>query len=60
MYNAGSKVHFFIDEPACLENGKIVVPAQWLEDEAGEVWAEVWEVEIDATTVKFPLRCAIR
>ena len=44
MYDAGDSLHYFIDEPAMLLNGKMVIPVQWLEDEMGQVWADAWEV----------------
>jgi len=44
MYDAGSDLHFFVDEPASLSNEEVVIPVRWLEDKKGEVWAEVWEV----------------
>jgi hypothetical protein len=55
MYDSGQEHHYFVDEPACLNTGQMVVPVRWLEDEKGEVWVEVWEVEADTTAVKFPL-----
>jgi hypothetical protein len=54
MYDAGNDCHYFVDEPASLLNSKIIVPVRWLEDEKGDVWAEVWEVHTDVTTVIFP------
>ena len=54
MYDAGNDLHYFVDEPASLSDDKIVIPVQWLEDEKGDVWAEVWEVRTDMTTVIFP------
>lgn len=55
MYDAGNQIHYFVNEPACLSDGKMVIPIRWLEDEERNVWAEVWEVNIDVTTVNFPL-----
>jgi hypothetical protein len=55
MYDGGQEHHYFVDEPACVRTGKIIIPVRWLEDEKGEVWVEVWEVKTDATTVKIPL-----
>lgn len=51
MYNAGDSRHYFIDEPAILSCGKMVIPVRWLEDEKGGMWADAWEVERDETTV---------
>jgi hypothetical protein len=55
MYDDGQEHHYFVNEPAYLHTGQIVVPVRWLEDENGEVWVEVWEVKADTTTVNFPL-----
>jgi len=52
MYDDEKGRHYFIDEPACLENGKVVIPIRWLEDEKGVVWAEVWEVRRNEETVR--------
>lgn len=54
MYDGGQEQHYFVDEPACLNTGQMVIPVRWMEDEKGEVWVEVWEVKTDTMTVKFP------
>jgi len=51
MYDAGDSLHYFIDEPAMLSNGKMVIPVRWLEDEMRQVWADAWEVRRDERTV---------
>lgn len=55
MYDSGQDRHYFVDEPAYVCTGQMVIPVRWLEDEEGEVWVEVWEVKTDAATVKFTL-----
>ena len=52
MYDDKKGQHYFIDEPAALNNGQLVVPVRWLEDEAGAVWADVWEVRRDEASVR--------
>ena len=52
MYDDEKGRHYFIDEPACLENGTMVIPVRWLEDEKGVVWAEAWEVRRNEGTVR--------
>ncbi|KAF8162732.1 hypothetical protein B0H34DRAFT_763800 [Crassisporium funariophilum] len=47
MYDDKKGRHYFIDEPAALNNGNLVVPVRWLEDERGDAWADVWEVRRD-------------
>jgi hypothetical protein len=51
MYDAGGGRHYFIDEPACLENGQMVIPVRWVEDERKKVWADAWDVVFDNQTV---------
>lgn len=47
MYADGNR-HYYIDEPALLEDGRMVVPVRWLENEAdGEIWADAWEINLD-------------
>lgn len=47
MYDAGNGHHYFIDEPAGLNDGRVVIPVRWLEDEEQRVWFDAWEVKID-------------
>lgn len=51
MYDDGNNRHYFINEPAMLRSGEIVLPVRWLEDEDGEVWMEVWSIVLNAVTV---------
>ncbi|EDR03329.1 uncharacterized protein LACBIDRAFT_307447 [Laccaria bicolor S238N-H82] len=47
MYDDGS-CHYYIDEPAHLRSGGLVIPLQWLENEAdGKIWVDVWEIEVE-------------
>ena len=55
MYDDEKGRHYFIDEPASLENGEVVVPVRWLEDEKGVVWAEVWEIRRNEEVVRIQL-----
>jgi len=55
MYDDEKGRHYFIDEPASLENGEVVVPVRWLEDEKGVVWAEVWEIRRNEEAVRIQL-----
>ncbi|KAF9044483.1 hypothetical protein BJ165DRAFT_1347605, partial [Panaeolus papilionaceus] len=50
MYDDGNGRHYFIDEPACLEDGQMVIPVRWLENEHGQVLCELWEVKKDTGT----------
>jgi hypothetical protein len=52
MYDAGQERHYFLDEPASLSDGQMVIPVQWLEDEQRDIWVEVWNVETDTRTVR--------
>jgi len=45
MFDAGGSRHYFIDEPALLLDGRMVIPLRWLEDEDGLVWFDAWEVK---------------
>lgn len=53
MFDAGGGRHYFVDELASCNDGRLVVPVRWLEDEAGNIWCEAWKVNVDAT-VHFP------
>ncbi|KAG2006968.1 hypothetical protein CC2G_014704 [Coprinopsis cinerea AmutBmut pab1-1] len=44
MYDNGL-YHFYVDELAQLEDGSLVVPVRWLEDESGGVFADAWKVK---------------
>ena len=52
MYNAGDAKHYFIDEPACLRDGQMIIPVRWLEDESGVVWCDVWEIKKNQQSVR--------
>lgn len=51
MYDVGNGLHYFIDEPACLDDGKVVIPLRWVEDERKKVWFDAWDVKFDDQTV---------
>ncbi|KAF8148461.1 hypothetical protein B0H34DRAFT_679784 [Crassisporium funariophilum] len=57
MYDSGNERHYFIDEPASLQNGRIVIPVRWLEDEEGKMWADAWEIEINNNQVIYRNAC---
>ncbi|KAF7768433.1 hypothetical protein Agabi119p4_7676 [Agaricus bisporus var. burnettii] len=47
MYAEGN-THYYIDEPALLKDGRMVVPVRWLENKAdGKIMFEAWAVEFD-------------
>lgn len=47
MYDAGT-CHYYIDEPAQLRDGQIIVPIRWLENEEdSEIMADAWVVELN-------------
>ncbi|KAF9455571.1 hypothetical protein BDZ94DRAFT_1303006 [Collybia nuda] len=46
MYDDGY-CHFYIDEPARLKDGTLVIPVRWLEDSGGSIWANAWRIEYD-------------
>ncbi|KAG6913726.1 hypothetical protein DXG01_004700, partial [Tephrocybe rancida] len=51
MWDDGRQRHYYIDEPARLKNGDLVLPIRWLEDEAtGTIWADAWRIQVDAET----------
>ncbi|KAG5649389.1 hypothetical protein H0H81_004167, partial [Sphagnurus paluster] len=50
MWDGGNQ-HYYIDEPARLRNGKLVIPVRWVADESsGEVWADAWEIVVNKET----------
>lgn len=55
MYDDENGRRYFIDEPAGLENGELVIPVRWLEDEKGVAWVEVWEIRRNEGTVRIQL-----
>ncbi|TFK19075.1 hypothetical protein FA15DRAFT_602164, partial [Coprinopsis marcescibilis] len=46
MVDAGEQ-HYYIDEPARICGGDLVIPIRWLEDEGGKIWFEAWKVSRD-------------
>ena len=52
MYDDGLR-HYYIDEPAQLKDGSMVVPLRWFEDDTTEreVWFEGWRVTWDEAKV---------
>ena len=51
MYDAGNRKHYFMDEPAQLKDGRMVIPIRWLEDESGAVYCDAWEIKINEQSV---------
>ena len=51
MYDAGNGRHYFVDEPARLTDGRMIVPLRWLEDEDGAVCCDAWEILVDQQSV---------
>jgi hypothetical protein len=52
MYDAGNGNHYFIDEPARLKDGRMIIPVRWLEDEHGAVWCDAWEIKLNEQSVR--------
>jgi hypothetical protein len=52
MYDDGNGKHYFIDEPACLRDGQMIIPVRWLEDESGVVCCDAWEIKHDEHLVR--------
>lgn len=46
MYDDGRN-HFYIDEPARMKDGSIIIPIRWLEDSKGKIWMDAWQIEYD-------------
>lgn len=59
MYDAGNGKHYFINEPACLRDGRMIISVRWLEDESGAVYCDAWEVKLDEKSVRIFI-CAIK
>lgn len=55
MYDAGNEQHYFIDEPAMLQDGNFVIPVCWLENSNSTVWFDAWEVVKNKDDVSFDL-----
>ncbi|KAF9043189.1 hypothetical protein BJ165DRAFT_1545314 [Panaeolus papilionaceus] len=47
MYDAGDESHFYIDEPAQMKDGQLVIPLRWWQDEGGKVWADAWDIVLN-------------
>jgi len=60
MYDAGSGKHYFIDEPACLRDGRMIIPVRWLEDEIGVVYCDAWEIKLNEQSVRPFLICELK
>jgi hypothetical protein len=46
MFDDGQR-HYYIDEPARMNDGTLVIPLRWFEDNSGGVWFTAWRVRID-------------
>ncbi|RXW15157.1 hypothetical protein EST38_g10696 [Candolleomyces aberdarensis] len=46
MFDNGQR-HYYIDEPARMKDGTIVIPLRWFEDDSQNVWFTAWNVEFD-------------
>ncbi|KAJ3560563.1 hypothetical protein NP233_g10753 [Leucocoprinus birnbaumii] len=50
MYTDGVQ-HYYIDEPAKMKDGRLVVPVRWLENEADcMIYADAWVINVDQNT----------
>jgi hypothetical protein len=52
MFDAGNGKHYFIDEPACLIDGQMIIPVRWLEDESGVAYCDAWEITLNEQSVR--------
>ncbi|XP_006462267.1 hypothetical protein AGABI2DRAFT_47524, partial [Agaricus bisporus var. bisporus H97] len=51
MYADGNR-HYYIDEPASLKGGRLIVPIRWLENEADRViYADAWPIDFDEDSI---------
>ncbi|KAJ2922664.1 hypothetical protein H1R20_g14407, partial [Candolleomyces eurysporus] len=50
MFDDGQR-HYYIDEPARIKDGTVVIPLRWFEDDGRKVWFTAWKVEFDDQNV---------